>query len=42
MSKEKIFKIENFIGLYDNYISEDECDKAIKLFDQQKKFQKTL
>ncbi len=42
MSKEKTFKIENFIGLYDNYITEDECDKAIKLFDQQKKFQKTL
>jgi len=42
MNKEKIFKIENFIGIYDNYITKDECDKAIKLFDQQNNFQKTL
>ena len=42
MNKEKVFKIENFIGIYDNYITEIECDNAIKFFEQQKKFQKTL
>lgn len=42
MKKEKISKIENFIGVYDNYIIEKECNKAIKLFEEQKKFEKTL
>ena len=35
-------KIENFIGMYDNYITEEECNKAIKLFENQYKFNKTM
>ena len=35
-------KIENFIGVYDNYITEEECNKAIKLFENQYKFNKTM
>jgi len=42
INKEKTFKIENFIGIYDNYITEDECNKAIKLFEEQNKFKQTL
>ena len=34
--------IENFIGIYDNYITEAECNKAIKLFENQKKFNNTM
>ena len=40
--KKKINNIENFIGIYDNYILPEECDKAIKLFDDQHKFKNTL
>jgi len=40
--KEKKFKINNFIGVYDNYITKQECDKAIKLFENQNKFNNTL
>ena len=29
--KEKIFNINNFIGVYDNYITKEECNKAILL-----------
>ncbi len=39
---EKKSSIKNFIGVYDNYISKEECDKAIKLFDDQNKFNNTL
>jgi hypothetical protein len=39
---EKTVKINNFIGVYDNYITEEECNKAIKLFETQNKFKKTL
>ena len=35
-------KIENFIGIYDNYLLKDQCEDIIKLFNQQKKFNKTL
>ena len=38
----KTGKIENFIGIYDNYISEEECNKAIELFETQSKFNKTI
>ena len=38
----KTANIENFIGVYDNYILPEECDKAIKLFEDQNKFNKTL
>ena len=34
--------IENFIGIFDNYITEQECNKAIKLFEQENKFRRTL
>tara|TARA_R100001086_G_C11810587_1_gene251419 strand:- start:107 stop:703 length:597 start_codon:yes stop_codon:yes gene_type:complete len=37
--KEKEWKINNFVGIYDNYISEEDCKKAIKLFDEHEKFQ---
>ena len=36
--KNKIVNIDNFIGIYDNYILPEECDKAIKLFEDQNKF----
>ena len=36
--KEKTVNIDNFIGVYDNYITEDECNKAIKLYEEQNKF----
>ena len=39
---EKSVNITNFIGTYDNYITPEECDRAIKLFDDQDKFNKTL
>jgi len=38
----KEVSINNFIGVYDGYITEEECKKAIKIFDDQDKFNKTL
>jgi hypothetical protein len=38
----KEVNINNFIGVYDGYITEEECKKAIKIFDDQDKFNKTL
>jgi len=40
--KEKTVNITNFIGVYDNYITPQECDKAIKLYEEQDKFQNTI
>tara|TARA_R100001015_G_C4629774_1_gene190883 strand:- start:1948 stop:2541 length:594 start_codon:yes stop_codon:yes gene_type:complete len=40
--KEKTVNIDNFIGVYDNYITEEECKKAIQLFEDQDKFNKTV
>jgi|TARA_R110000744_G_scaffold17698_1_gene47754 hypothetical protein len=40
--KEKTVSINNFIGVYDNYITEDECKKAIKLYEDQNKFNNTI
>ena len=40
--QEKKFKINNFIGVYDNYITEQECSRAIKLYENQNKFKNTL
>ena len=40
--KDKTVNITNFIGVYDNYITEEECNKAIKLFEDQNKFNNTL
>jgi hypothetical protein len=39
---EKTVNINNFIGLYDNYITKEECDKAIKLYEDQNKFNNTI
>lgn len=39
---QKTGKIENFIGIYDNYIMPEECKKAIKLFKEQSKFKNTF
>ena len=39
---ERTHEIENFIGVYDNYILPQECDRAIKMFNNQHKFNNTL
>jgi len=39
---EKTVNINNFIGIYDNYITKEECNKAIKLFEDQNNFNNTL
>jgi len=39
---EKTVNITNFIGIYDNYITPQECNKAIKLFEEQHKFNNTI
>ncbi len=40
--KNKTVNIDNFIGIYDNYILPEECNKAIKLFEEQDKFNRTM
>ena len=42
MSEEKTTKIENFIGVYDNFITKEECQNAIDFFNNQEKFNKTF
>ena len=39
---EKTFKINNFIGVYDNYIISEECNKVIKIYEDETKLQKTF
>ena len=39
---EKTVNINNFIGVYDNYIMPEECNKAINLFEDQNRFNKTV
>ena len=39
---EKTVNITNFIGTYDGYITKEECNKAIKLYEDQNKFNNTL
>jgi len=39
---EKTVNINNFIGVYDNYITKEDCDKAIKLYEDQNKFNNTI
>ena len=41
-SKEKTVNINNFIGVYDNYITPEECNKAIQLYEDQNKFNNTI
>jgi|SRR5210317_2232930 hypothetical protein len=39
---EKKADITNFIGVYDNYITKQQCDEVIKLYEDQDKFNKTI
>ena len=39
---EKTVNINNFIAVYDNYITKEECNKAIKLYEAQDKFNNTV
>ena len=39
---EKTVNITNFIGVYDNYISEEECNKAIEVYEKHNKFNQTI
>ena len=39
---EKTVNITNFIGVYDNYITQEECNKAIKMYETQNKFNNTV
>ena len=39
---EKTVNIDNFIGVYDNYITKEECNKIIKFYEEQNKFNKTF
>ena len=39
---EKTVNINNFIGVYDNYITKEECNKAIQLYENQNKFNNTI
>ena len=39
---EKTVNINNFIGVYDNYITKEECNKAIKLYEEQNSFNRTM
>jgi len=40
--KEKTVNINNFIGVYDNYITKEDCNKAIKLYEDQNNFNNTV
>ena len=40
--KERTVNINNFIGVYDNYITREECNAAIQLFENQNRFNKTI
>ena len=40
--KEKTVNITNFIGTYDNYITKEDCNKAINLFENQHEFNNTI
>ena len=39
---ERTANIDNFIGVYDGYITQEECNKAINLFEAQDKLNQTL
>ena len=40
--EDKTVNINNFIGVYDNYITLEECNKAIRLYEEQNKFDHTV
>lgn len=39
---EKTVNLNNFIGVYDNYITKEECNKAINLYEQRNQFNNTV
>ena len=39
---EKTVNITNFIGVYDNYILEQSCERAMKLYEEQNEFNNTV
>ena len=39
---EKTVNINNFIGVYDNYITKEECNKAIQFYENQNNFNRTV
>ena len=39
---EKTVNINNFIGVYDNYVTQEECNKAINLYENQNHFNNTI
>ena len=39
---EKTHNINNFIGVYDNFITEEDCKKAIKIYETENQFHKTV
>ena len=39
---DKLVDIDNFIAVYDNYITPEECNKAIQLYENENKLKKTL
>ena len=41
-AKEKEVNINNFIGVYDNYITREECNRAIHLYEEQNNFNNTI
>ena len=41
-AKDKKVEITNFIGVYDNFITKEECNKAIQLFEHEAKFDRTF
>ena len=40
--EERNVNINNFIGVYDNYITKQQCDMAIKLYKEQDNFKRTF
>ena len=40
--EQKTVNITNFIGIYDNYILKEECDKIIQLYEKENKFNHTI
>ena len=38
----KTANVKNFIGIYDGYITEEECKNAISIFDSQEKLRNTF
>ena len=40
--EQKTVNIDNFIGVYDNYITHEMCNNAISIYESQNKFNNTL